>query len=51
MGKTIVIVHEKGDYDYKIRYEFDTRDEARNFMKHMIGVLVVIDFYTEAKKH
>lgn len=49
MKKYIAIVHEKGQYDDNVKYEFDSAEERRNFMKAMQGVLICVDAYTVNK--
>ena len=41
----IAVVHEKGQYDDKVRYEFESMEELRNFMKSMQGVLFADEVY------
>ena len=45
--KYIAIVHEKGNHDYKTKYEFDSDEERRDFLKNMSGGLICIEAYTE----
>ena len=47
MKKYIAIVHEKGQYDDNVKYEFDSDDERRDFLKAMRGVLICTEAYTE----
>ena len=49
MKKYIAIVHEKGQYDDKVKYEFDSSDERRRFLVAMMGALFCSDSYTEIK--
>lgn len=49
MKKCIAIVHEKGQYDDNVKYEFYSADERRDFLKAMQGVLICIDAYTIVK--
>lgn len=46
----ILIVHEKGQYDDKVKYEFESPEEVRNFMKAMRGVLFMNEAYYEVRK-
>lgn len=46
---TVAIMREPGQYEDRIRYEFETVDEARQFVKTMRGVLVCDDFHIEEK--
>lgn len=46
----ILIVHEKGQYDDKVKYEFETKEELRNFMKAMQGILIMNECYKEVKE-
>ena len=43
----VAIVHEKGEYDYSTRYEFETAEELRNFLIAMSGVLFASEVYKE----
>ena len=45
--KVIAIMREKGQYEDKVRYEFESTKEARQFIKAMIGILVCDDYYIE----
>lgn len=45
----VAVMRERGQYEDKVRYEFETTEEARQFIKAMIGVLVCADFYIESK--
>ena len=45
--KYIAIVHEKGNLDCKTKYEFDTYEERRDFLKIMSGVLVCTEAYSK----
>lgn len=45
----IAIVHEKGQYDDKVKYEFETIEELQNFMKSMRGVLFASEVYKEER--
>ena len=47
MKKYIAIVHEKGQYDDNVKYEFDSDDERRDFLKEMRGVLICTEAYME----
>ena len=49
MKKYIAIVHEKGQYDDKVKYEFDSFDERKWFLVSMSGVLICTEAYTEVK--
>lgn len=49
MKKYIAIVHEKGQYDDNVKYEFDSIEDLRNFMKAMQGVLIATDVYSVNK--
>ena len=44
--KYIAIVHEKGEYDYNTKYEFDSFEERYYFLKSMQGILICIEAYT-----
>lgn len=46
MKKYIAIVHEKGQYDDKVKYEFDSKEELREFMKIMRGILFANEVYS-----
>jgi hypothetical protein len=46
----IAIVHEKGQYDDSVKYEFSTLEEAREFLKAMQGVLITTDFYKKEER-
>lgn len=50
MKKYIAIVHEKGQYDDKVKYEFDNAEERRDFLKAMQGVLIAVDCYSVERK-
>ena len=43
--KIIAIVHEKGQYDDKVKYEFESREELRSFREAMRGVLMFNEVY------
>lgn len=47
MKKYIAIVHEKGQYDDIVKYEFDSFDERKWFLENMRGVLICTEAYTE----
>lgn len=47
--KIIAIVHEKGQYDDKVKYEFETDEEFRSFAKAMRGVLMINEVYRVRK--
>ena len=49
MKKYIAIVHEKGQYDDIVKYEFDIFDERKWFLVSMRGVLICTEAYTEVK--
>ena len=49
MKKYIAIVHEKGQYDDIVKYEFDSFDERKWFLVSMRGVLICTESYTEVK--
>ena len=49
MKKYIAIVHEKGQYDDIVKYEFDSFDERKWFLVSMRGVLICTEAYTEQK--
>ena len=49
MKKYIAIVHEKGQYDDLVKYEFDSFDERKWFLVSMRGVLICTEAYTEVK--
>lgn len=49
MKKYIAIVHEKGQYDDNVKYEFDSFDEMRRFLVAMRGALFCSEAYTEIK--
>lgn len=44
----IVVVHEKGQYDDKVQYEFETMEEVRSFLKAMQGILFAVDVHKTA---
>ncbi|MGA4517375.1 hypothetical protein ACPA0F_08910 [Solibacillus silvestris] len=46
MKKYIAIVHEKGEYDDHVKYEFETSEERKDFLKRMQGVLICTEAYT-----
>lgn len=46
----IAIVHEKGEYDYKTKWEFETLEGLRQFMKTMQGVLIANEVCKEETK-
>ena len=46
MKKYIAIVHEKGEYDFQTKYEFESMEELHNFMKNMRGVLFASEVYS-----
>lgn len=48
--KYIAIMHEKGEYDDKVKYEFPTEEERYNFIKAMSGYLICLEAY-HIKKH
>ncbi len=45
----VAIVHEKGQYDDPVIYEFETMEELRNFMVIMRGVLFASEVYKESE--
>lgn len=51
MEKRIVVatMRERGQYEDRVTYEFETVEEARRFIKAMAGVLVCDDFHIEIK--
>lgn len=49
MKTYIAIVHEKGEYDYSTKYEFNSLWEMRDFLKEMQGILVATDCYSTEK--
>ena len=53
MRKFVAWMAEKGCYDKReyIRYIFDDADEARIFIKSMIGILVCKDSYYTVDKN
>lgn len=48
--KIIAIAHEKGQYDDKVKYEFDSAEEFRAWATAMRGVLMINEVYRVAKK-
>lgn len=48
--KLIAIVHEKGQYDDKVKYEFNSREEFKSWCDAMRGVLMVNESYWIADK-
>lgn len=49
MKKYIAIVHEKGEYDFQTKFEFESMEELRNFMKNMRSVLFASEVYSVEK--
>ena len=43
--KYIAVVHEKGQYDDNIKYEFSSAEERGWFLKDMSGALICVDAY------
>lgn len=46
--KYIAVVHEKGQYDDNVTYEFPSAEERGWFLKNMSGVLLCVDAYHTA---
>lgn len=50
MKKYIAIVHEKGQYDDNVKYEFDSYEERKAFLIAMRGVLFCSEAYSIEKQ-
>ena len=48
--KIIAIAHERGQYDDKVKYEFDSAEEFRSWATAMRGVLMINEVYRVAKR-